>query len=417
MDSGDATRSTDVDASIAAAGDAVRWARAHMAEYERRLRTLVEIDSGVECPRGRVKVARLLCDWGEEAGCKAEITRLESGGHVVVSLDGEGRARIVLLGHHDTVYAEGTAARTPYAVSGGKAMGPGVADMKGGLLVGLMAMAALANSDPPFGRVELHSVPDEEVRTRPFDTLDLMAGADAALVLECGRENGDLVSTRKTGAWLRLVVEGVAAHAGTEPELGKSAVLGLCHEILRCATVNGARDGLTVIAGTVSGGTIANVVPAEAEAVLDVRAPCRDDFNWAVAELRRFGTYDGLRVHLEDTGTWPGIEPGPRERRLLDEAKRIAAHLGYAIDGQTSGGMSDGCWTAAAGIPTLDGLGPVGGHDHSPEEYIVLDSVPLRCGLVAGLCTATGNGLLASPTVGKGVGEQRELDGDRTGGL
>jgi glutamate carboxypeptidase len=386
----------------AASRRAAEWARAHIDAYERRLRALVEIDSGLDCPEGRERVAALLCEWAEAAGCTTELVPLEAGGHVVATLPGEGEGRVVLLGHHDTVYPEGAAAERPFAVSTGRATGPGVADMKGGLLVGLLTMEALARGPRPFGRVELHSVPDEEVRTRAFGTLDRVRGADAVLVLECGRENGDLVSGRKVGAWLRLVVEGVPAHAGTEPERGRSAVLGLCREVLRCSALNEARPGLTVIAGTVQGGTIANVVPAEAQAMLDVRSPHRTDFDWAVGELERVGEYDGLRVRLEDAGVWPGIEPGPAGRRLLDEARNIAASLGKALAGQTTGGMSDGCWTDAAGIPTLDGFGPVGGRDHSPEEYMLLDSVPLRCGLLAGLSAAIGSGLLAAFGEGRG---------------
>jgi glutamate carboxypeptidase len=402
MPSADDTTSTAAAAWMAVARDAAEWARAHMSIYERRLRTLVGIDSGLDCPSGQNEVAALLCEWAEAAGCAAELVPLEAGAHVVASLAGEGEGRIVLVGHHDTVYPVGTAARRPFTVDAGRAFGPGVADMKGGLLVGLLAMEALAHGRRSFAGVELHSVPDEEVRTCAFGTLDRVRGADAALVLECGRENGDLVSARKMGAWLRLVVEGVSAHAGTEPELGRSAVLGLCREILRCSALNGARPGLTVIAGTVQGGTIANVVPAEAEAMLDVRSPHRADFDWAVSELERFEAHDGLLMRLEDAGVWPGIEPEAAGRRLFEEAKAIAAGLGERIGGQTSGGMSDGCWTAAAGVPTLDGFGPVGGRDHSPEEYALLDSVPLRCGLIAGLCDAIGGGLIADCREGRG---------------
>ncbi len=387
---------------VAAGHAAAEWARAHMDAYERRLRALVAIDSGADCPEGREQAGALLCEWAEEAGCMAEVVPLEAGGHVVAALPGAGEGRIVLLGHHDTVFPAGTAAARPMTVHAGRVQGPGVADMKGGLLVGLLAMEALARGPRPFASVELHSVPDEEVRTHAFGTLDRVLGADAVLVLECGRENGDLVSGRKVGAWLRLVVEGVAAHAGTEPERGRSAVLGLCREILRCCALNEVRPGLTVIAGTVEGGTIANVVPAEAEAMLDVRSPHRADFDWALGELERFGAHDGLRVRLEDAGVWPGIEPGPAERRLFEAAQAIAASLGESVGGQTSGGMSDGCWTAAAGIPTLDGFGPVGGRDHSPEEFALLDSVPLRCALLAGLCDAIGSGLLAAGEEGRG---------------
>jgi glutamate carboxypeptidase len=381
-------------AASQAAEDGAAWAATQAAALRQRLETLVAVDSGEDSPEGREAVAGILAGWAATFGCETGIVPHARGGHLICRLAGTGSGRIVLLGHHDTVFPKGTAAARPMAVRDGVAYGPGVADMKGGLLVGLAAMEALARGPRPFASVELHSVPDEEVRVIPFATLDRALGADAVLVLECGRENGDFVSGRKTGAWLRLAVEGRPAHAGTEPERGRSAVIGLCHEVLRLSALDGARPGLTVIAGTIAGGTIANVVPQHAESIVDVRAPERADFDWALEEIFRAGAYDGLTVSVQNEGTWPGIEPTPAGELLLATAAHLAHEQGRDLRGQTSGGMSDGCWTAAAGVPTLDGLGPIGGDDHSPSEYILLDSVPSRCGIVAGLCTAVGSGLL-----------------------
>ena len=400
MASADRTR----DAWLVAARDAAEWTAARMSAFCQKLAVLVNIDTGFDSPQGRDHVAGLMADWAGQAGCETELTPHAAGRHLTCRLLGKGRGRVVLLGHHDTVFSAGTAAAHPFTVREGVACGPGVADMKGGLLVGLAAIEALARGERRFGSVELHSVPDEEVRTVPFATIDQLRDAEAVLVLECGRENGDLVSGRKIGAWVRLRVEGKPAHAGTEPELGRSAVLGLCHEVVRCSALDGARPGLTVIAGTVAGGTLANVVPDVAEAMLDVRAPHQADFDWAMRELARSGSYDGLTVRVENAGTWPGIELGPAGRRLFEAAVLVAREFGAELGGQTSGGMSDGCWTAARGVPTLDGLGPVGGRDHSPAEYIVLDSVPCRAGMIAGLCTAIGSGLLEAATVTGGEG-------------
>jgi glutamate carboxypeptidase len=388
-------------AAAGAAVEATAWASAREAVFTERLAALVAVDSGPDAPEGREQAAAMLAGWAVASGCETEIVAYPSGGHLICRLQGNGAGRIVLLGHHDTVFAAGTAAERPMNVSDGVAHGPGVADMKGGLLVALAAMEALANGPRPFASVELHSVPDEEVRVVPFATMDRVRGSDAVLVLECGRENGDFVRGRKTGAWLRLAVEGRSAHAGTEPGLGRSAVIGLCHEVLRLSAVDGARPGLTVIAGTIAGGTIANVVPQHAETIIDVRAPTRSDFDWASAEIGRTGDYDGLTVSVENQGTWPGIEPTPASDLLLTTAVGLGRTCGLDIGGQISGGMSDGCWTAAEGVPTLDGLGPVGGLDHSPSEYMLLDSVPPRCGIVAGLCTAVGRGLL-NPVTSQG---------------
>lgn len=379
-----------VHAALSARGLATERADLFLA----RLRALVGIDTGVDNPRGRDEAAGLLGDWCREAGCDVKLVPHEAGLHLIARLFGQGGPRIVLLGHHDTVFPVGSAAERPLRTEDGRAFGPGVADMKGGLLVGLAAIEALARGERAFGSVELHSVPDEEIRTSPFATIDAVAGADAVLVLECGRGNGDLVAGRKTGAWVRLSVRGRSAHAGTEPERGRSAVAGLCHEVIRCEEIDGARPGLTVMAGTITGGLIANVVPERASAMLDVRATSAADFEWALAEIARVGEYEGLTVGTETAGVWPGIEPGSRNGSLLGEALRLGEALGVDLGFQTSGGMSDGCWTADLGVPTLDGLGPVGAYDHSPGEYIELRSVPQRTGIIVGLCEAVGRGLV-----------------------
>jgi len=399
-------------AASRAAAEAAAWADAHVAAFRGRLATLVAVDSGADSPEGRDDVAAILAGWAAAFGCETAMVAQPAGGHLVCRLAGSGSGKIVLLGHHDTVFPAGTATSRPLTVKDGAAHGPGVADMKGGLLVALTAMEALAHGPRPFAFVELHSVPDEEVRVVPFATLGALTDADAVLVMECGRENGDFVSGRKTGAWLRLAVEGAPAHAGTEPGLGRSAVLGLCHEVLRLSALDGTRPGLTVIAGTIAGGTIANVVPQHAETVVDVRALTREDFDWALREISHCGEYDGLTVSVQNDGTWPGIESTPAGELLLAEAVHLAHELGLDAGGQLSGGMSDGCWTAAAGVPTLDGLGPVGGLDHSPSEYILLDSVPPRCGIVAGLCTAVGSGLL-SPASSRGGDDRDEEAADQ----
>ena len=357
-------------------------------EFEKRLRLVTAIDSGPDNVSGRDEVAGLLTGWCRQAGCEVEQVPHALGIHLIAALPGRGHGRVVLLGHHDTVFPAGTATQRPLVVRDGVAAGPGVADMKGGLLLGIATLEALSRGPRDFAAVELHSVPDEEVRTVAFATVNRAADADAVLVLECGRENGDLVSGRKTGAWLRISVEGRSAHVGTEPDLGRSAVLGLCHEVTRISSLDGARPGLTIMAGTIVGGTTPNVVPDAAEATIDVRSPHQVDFDWALREIARSDAYDGLTIRVEDAGTWPGIEPSPDSELMLAEALQIACSLGHPLGHQTSGGMSDGCWTAAEGVPTLDGLGPVGGRDHSPDEYVLLDSVPTRCGVVAGLCVA-----------------------------
>ncbi|HET6496693.1 MAG TPA: M20/M25/M40 family metallo-hydrolase [Thermoleophilia bacterium] len=385
---------TATQTAIAMARRAQRHCESRLPTYLTRLAALVSIDSGPDHRKGRDEAAGLLADWVSRAGVTVEMIDRPAGLFVHATLAGDLPGRVVLLGHHDTVFPLGSVADHPFALRDTIAYGPGTADMKGGLLVALATLEALLASGLPFPTVELHSVPDEEARTVPFATMDRVSGADAVLVFECGRTNGNFVSGRKTGAWVRVAAHGRSAHAGTEPGRGRSAVLGLCREILRCSELHSRRSGLTVTAGTLAGGTIPNVVPAEAEAVFDVRAEDGEDLRWALQEMAAFDRHDGLRIELDTIGDWPGIEPTPAGERLARAAADLGDALGVHVAGETTGGMSDGCWTAAAGIPTLDGLGPVGGHDHSPDEYIDVNSVAQRCGIAAGLTVAIGAGLL-----------------------
>jgi glutamate carboxypeptidase len=266
--------------------------------------------------------------------------------------------------------------------------------MKGGIVLALMALEFLAAKTVRVGTVELHSVPDEETRTQAFGTVDRARGADAALVLECARENGDLVVERKAVCWLRMIAAGRAAHAGTHPEEGRSALLALCREILRCDRLNDGADGLTVVAGTMMSGTTPNVVPDRAEARFDLRAPKSVALERAVAGMSRFGSHQDVRIALEDVAITPGMERNAAVDALFAEAQAIGTSLGKSIGGVASGGQSDGNWAASMGIPTVDGLGPIGGLDHTPDEYLDLPSVPERCGLLAGLIDSVGHGLL-----------------------
>ena len=384
----------DLATSSAEALAARDFAKGRMTHFLERLRMLVNIDSGDDCPEGRERLASQLEQWAVQIGCECELLPTDAGSHLVARLPGSGAGRLVLLGHHDTVFKRGTAEARPFAESGGRAFGPGVADMKGGLLVGLLALEVLAGGERPFESVELHSAPDEEVRTTALPALDRLRGARAALVFECGRANGDLVVGRKAGAWVRMAARGRPAHAGTEPEKGRSAVLGLCRELLRIDALNERRPGLSIVAGTFSGGTMANVVPERAEAVLDVRAATADDVIWALHEIAAVSSDSGIQISVTADDPWPGIEPNPGTAAMFAAAKGLAAAMGAPVGGQTSGGVSDGCWTSHAGVPTLDGLGPIGGLDHSSDEYILVDSVPLRCGLAVGLCGALGRGVL-----------------------
>jgi glutamate carboxypeptidase len=378
-----------VESAVAAASAAVDGARRRLPRWLERLEQLVRIDSGVDAPAGREQVAGLLAKWAEEIGCGVELLSGAGGSTVTARLSGDSGPRIVLLGHHDTVFPAGSAAQMGFAVRDGRAHGPGVADMKGGLLLGLAALEALAAGERRFTAIDFVSVPDEETRSAgPPDGFELIRGADACLVLECARENGDLVYQRKAQASLALVARGRSAHTGTHPERGRSALLALCREALRVDSLNDARPGLTMTVGTLHSGTHFATVPDHAEADVDVRAWDANDVGWALDQVRDTGVHDGVSFVVGRLSRWPGMAPTAASLALLEMAEALGPRLATPVGRRRSGGSSDGCCTASAGVPTLDGLGPIGGHDHSPEEYVDVASWPARCGLLAGIISA-----------------------------
>ncbi len=328
-------------------------------------------------------------------GLTSELVPSPAGLHVHAAVEGPGRARVALLCHHDTVFPLATAARRPLRREGDRLLGPGTADMKGGIAVAAHAMRLLAGGERPFARLELVSAPDEEVRSRPIATQARLAGFDAVLCMECGRPGGAVVSARKGGRWLDVVARGRSAHAGSEPEHGRNAVLALARELPRIAALDRAREGLTLHVTRMHGGDVLNSIPGEARATIDMRAWHEADLDWAEGSLLRCDQHRGIVFTAdEERLVTPPLERTPAVAALAEQATAIGAALGFPVPETTTGGVSDGCWTAGAGLPTLDGLGPVGALDHSPDEYIEIGSVAARCGLLAGLVAAVDGGLL-----------------------
>jgi glutamate carboxypeptidase len=335
------------------------------------------------------RCAAVLAGWADQAGVEVELVPSADGDHLIASTQGAGTGRVLLIGHHDTVFVPGTAAARPVRIEGTRALGPGVADMKGGVLVALDALARLAR-DPggSHGRVELHCVPDEEARNVEPHTLDRMRGATASLCFECGRASGAIVTRRKAGTWLTLTARGRAAHAGTEPDEGRSALMALVHESVRIKRdVDGARPGLTANITYFRSGDVKNTIPDWAEAAVDVRADTADDLDWAFAAVGAFGAYDGVTLHRSDDRGFPALE---RAAWLADRTLAILAELGQPALEETAGGVSDGSWTSQIGVPTVDGLGPVGALDHTEDEYIELASVEPRIAATIRLCQEIG---------------------------
>jgi glutamate carboxypeptidase len=344
--------------------------------FTSRLRQLVDIDSpsdGLEQER----VAELLSEWLDAAGCTSAWVDEPDGParSLLITMRGEGDGAVCLLGHTDTVFPMGTVAERPFRREGMRCYGPGVADMKGGLVLAAMAMEAFLHRPRPFSELRFLVCADEEVRLRAPAVCAHATGARAALVFECGRENGDVVTARKGAIWRTMDLTGIAAHAGADTARGRSAVSALATEILRIEGLKAGRPEMTSVVTTVQGGTAPNTLPGNATATLDIRSSVPADLDHALSQLEAGGPYDGVSISIIDRGTWP---PMPRDERLAAAALVAAAELGLTAGEQLSGGVSDGCWTGAAGVPTIDGLGPVGALDHTPAEWIELETLERR---------------------------------------
>jgi glutamate carboxypeptidase len=371
--------------------------------YLAELEELVNIDCGSYTPAGVNRVADFVAEALAELGASIERTphtadpeEVALGDLVVGRIKGSG-PRLLLIGHMDTVFPEGTAAARPFRIDADRALGPGASDMKGGLLAGLHAVAALCatGAEPD---VTFVANPDEEIGS-PFSTPHiqaLVASHDVALVLECARANGDIVSARKGISDFEITFTGRAAHAGVEPEKGRSAILEAARQVVALHRLNGRWPGVTLNAGVIAGGTRPNVVAESCRVELDLRAATAQSFEIAAAEVSRLlghPTIEGVSSQLRRVATHPPMERTAAAARLAALAAAIAAALGFALHDAATGGASDANTTSAAGLPSLDGLGPIGGDDHSADEWLDLTSVVPRTTLLAALMARVGEAL------------------------
>jgi glutamate carboxypeptidase len=369
---------------------------AFLADLER----LVNLDCGSYTREGVNEVATWTATFLQRIG--GEVIRHPDpdgvlGDTVEAAFRGEpGGPRALLIGHTDTVFPVGTAAARPYRVDDGIAKGPGVTDMKSGLLTLLYGLeAALAAGPLPFERLTVVANPDEEIGS-PSSTphIERVARAsDVAFSLECARANGDIVSSRKgTGDYV-ITVNGRAAHAGVEPEKGRSAILAAAHLVIGLHGLNGRWPGVTCNVGVIEGGIRPNVVAERAVLHVDLRAVDRAAMEAADAAIRELAAAPAVPDVTIDVDLrhrhWP-MEKLPRSGRLIELTQGLAAGLGFTVRDAATGGASDANTTAGLGVPSLDGLGPIGGMDHSPEEWLDVSSIVPRTTLFAALLLATG---------------------------
>jgi glutamate carboxypeptidase len=373
----------------------LRWSRKNRNAIVKAIGDFVECESPTDSP---VDVKRFM-DF--LAGSIADIAACEMSGDgaLICRFKLPGRPKkgqLLALGHADTVWPLGTLRDMPFRRARGRLWGPGVLDMKGGLAFFAFAMRALVELDVPVSReVVLLVNPDEETGSKisRAGTETMARKSDAVLVLEPGTGlEGKVKTARKgIGAWT-LKVRGTASHAGVDFNSGASAIVELARQIEVISGFTNLARGITVNPGVISGGTRSNVVAAEAWAEIDFRVPRLADATALERKFRALKPFD-RRCSLELTGglNRPPMERGKGVAALFALARKLAADLGVELDESSTGGGSDGNFTAALGIPTLDGIGAVGEGAHARHESILIDRIADRVALLAKLAIgATG---------------------------
>ena len=375
------------------------YTRQRLPRYIGELSEMCSIDSYSYHKPGLDEMASWLAMRMRSLGVDATIIEREEWGNDILSVvQGEGEGNVLLVGHTDTVYPVGTAAARPVRVEGDRLYGPGVSDMKGCLLSAIYAIEAMLalGYRSSFREIRLLCVSDEEITTR--HCLDVMEraslGSHGALILEAARDNGDIVSARKGNARYTLSAHGRSAHAGVEPEKGRNAILELAHQILQFQSLNGWREGVTINPGFFTGGTMPNVVPDLAQVQFDIRylhPQDRIDTEMQWRKIMQHQRVPGVELTLEVEPDFKGPMVSTVESlKMVRVVQDIAGLLGFSVNHVLTGGSSDGSYTSMFDIPTLDGLGPVGGLDHSPNEYLVISSVAPRTALLGGLIASIG---------------------------
>lgn len=355
-----------------------------ITEYLKELEYLVNIDSVSSEPEGAGRIATFFREKYEHMGWQvtahdfhAEIAPcLEIVNHPAEHYD------VLILAHMDTVFPVGTAAKRPFRVEGERAFGPGVIDCKAGLLSGFYALQRLQRE----GALEGHDVcvflnSDHEGISSRYSKQHSVALAKKSryvLVLEAGRANGNLVNKRKGIARYKLHVDGVSAHAGIDYTHGCNAIEELAHWVLALQGATDLARETTVNVGRVSGGTSISAVPGEADAEIDVRyyEDCEiERIEKLLQDYGRSPHVKGTRASVEGGITRPPMLPTAATCQLCEAIDRIGREIGVDFSWMASGGGSDGSFAASAGIPVIDGLGPVGGKAHSAGEYLEISSV------------------------------------------
>lgn len=369
----------------------LEFARAKQTDLVLFLREMVECESPSDDPASVNRFLELVANRLASAGKVKTFPGGRFGKHLRCEFTLPGRKKdgnILALGHSDTVWPMGTLQSMPWRESDGRLWGPGVLDMKSGIAFFVFAMQALRELDLPVSRkVVLQLNSDEEVgseSSRPL-TEEMARKSAAVLVLEPGTGlTGKLKTARKGVGDYTVSIHGKASHAGVDFEAGASAILELARQIERIASFTNLKRGITVNPGVISGGTRTNVVAAEATVEVDIRVAREKDAPALDRKFRALKPVD-KRCTVEVAGglNRPPMERSAAVRQLFQTARSLASQIGVNLEESATGGGSDGNFTAALGIPTIDGLGGVGEGAHATNESILVDRIADRTALLA----------------------------------
>jgi glutamate carboxypeptidase len=371
----------DSNAKVLTAAQAARSAQLQLLEQ------VVNVDSGTGDVEGGRKVAAMLIPRLKALGMTVESVPAEEPGlaeNTVATLIGRGKTHVLMIGHIDTVFEPGTAQRRPFRTDDKRAYGPGVADEKGGVVEGIYALQILHELGlGNFAKIVFLMETSEERGSPGTRALigKLLKDADVELNLEPGDAPDTLTVWRKGSDTFRIDVKGRAAHAGIAPQDGRNAALELIHQISGLAAFPQSGDGLTVNLTVMQAGTRANIIPENASAQVNVRVRDKADFDRVEQVLRKNAettVIPDTKVTISGGEGFPPLPNNPATDKLAARAQRIYAGIGRTLATGGNGGASESALAADAGVPALDGLGPVGGGFHSDQEFLELETVTPR---------------------------------------
>ena len=358
------------------------------------VRALVEQESPTGNAAATTAITAKLKSRLDAIGATTKLYETERGSHLAGRMTFEPSLRdgaVLLLGHVDTVWPLGTLTGSPFRVENGRAFGPGIFDMKSGVEVMVAALEAIHELElKPWREIRIFLSCDEEngsTTSRDLITSEA-AGCAAVFVLEPSLPAGKVKTARKGIASYELITRGIAAHAGLDPEKGVSAISELAHQTLALHALNDRKEGISVNVGVISGGTLSNVIAAEARAEVDVRFRTTaqgEEISRRIESMQPVQA--GAQIEFRGGINRPPLERTLAVVALFKRARSIASHIGFDLGEGASGGASDGNFTAAQGIPTLDGLGVEGDGAHAAHEHIVVADLPRRAALITALLT------------------------------